>query len=142
MKSTKLTNREWELFVLLRKSDNGWSLKSILDLLPNYFKADHYTNNKPYCRHLTYAIDLINESTEVDKIIIYKNGLYKLATEDEARDYVNKLNIKWKKQVIREQKIMLKINRDQQGKLLSNQNKPIDASSKAKEFHETYVGNN
>ena len=141
MKSTKMINREWELYVLLRKNDMGWELKSILELLPCYFKADHYTNNKPYCRDLTFAIDLINESPEVDKIIVYKNGRYKLATEEEAKEYAEKLNVKWKKQVIREQKIMVKILRDQQGKLLSNQNKPIEDNSRTKEFHETYVGN-
>jgi len=45
----------------------------------------------------------------------YHHEYKTLAVEEEAKDYVNKLNIKWKKQVIREQKIMLKINRDQLG---------------------------
>lgn len=142
----KMTTRQWRLYELLvavaETNPNRWVSKQEI---ADYLGKEHYTiNNNEFAHDLCSTINFdrlaINNSLEVDKIILIKDNMLKIATEDEAIELEQKLHSQAMKLLKRKSMLEAKRLRNNQGKVLSNQLKPIDESSKAKEFHETFVG--
>ena len=68
----------------------------------------------------------LNNSLEVDKIILVKDNKFKVATEDEAIELEQELHNQAMKLLGRMTFIQEKRRRNNQGKVLSNQLNPID----------------
>ncbi len=97
-----------------------------------------YIANTYLYRHFYDLKEAINNSSEVDKIIIIEKGcFFRLATEEEAMAYYNKLYDRGIDYLNRASFIKKKINLDNQGKLLNNQYKEL--SPENKQFPETYA---
>ncbi len=84
----------------------------------------------------------INNSSEVDKLILIKDNRFKIATYEEAREMEQELYNQAMKLLARMGVIGRKINKDGQGKLLSNQIRPIDSESQARPYVETFIRGN
>lgn len=134
----KLTSREWELYDLLKEHADGLTLKEICDLLPQHFTYQETAINP--CRELYRAIEFINLSLEIDKIIVKaKGGKFKFATKEESEDFIDDMKNKAMTYLMRRSIAITKIRQDGQGKILSNKGLPIDGKSKAKPFHEAFI---
>lgn len=135
-KEKKLTPRQWSLYNLLRANpDQLYSKKEICDIIPTFtYKQEKWDK----CVDIWNDMNEINKSLEVDGIIVMKNQLFKFGTKEEVKEFRNSKIKKLKKLVSQIEMFDIKTNRDNQGKLISNQNKPIDEESKAKRFYETY----
>lgn len=144
----KLTTRQWRLYELLVataewKSDYWVSKIEIAD----YVKANcEDTYNISYddrthdiCSTINLDRLAINNSLEVDKIILIKDNMLKIATEEEAIKLEQELHSQAMKLLTRKSMLEAKRLRNNQGKILSNQLKPIDEKSVAKQYHETFV---
>ena len=92
------------------------------------------------CSRIQHYIIKINESVEIEKIIIYKQQKYKLAKDaEEAIKFIDRLKKRALRSFKRYWALHEKIESDGQGKLISNRNRVIDKDSKAREFVETFV---
>jgi len=109
----------------------------------NYFPNEYYLNKKESnfsnCPKLYKDIDTINQSTEVDKWITKNNNKIKLATKEECERDIQRLKKRLSKAGKEIYRLEKKMKLDGQCKLLSNQNKPIDEKSKARNYVETYA---
>lgn len=135
-KEKKLTPRQWSLYNLLRaNADQFYTKKEICEIIPAFtYKQEKWDK----CVDIWNDMNEINKSLEVDGIIVMKNQLFKFGTKEEVKEFRNSKIRKLKKLVSQIEMFDIKTNRDNQGKLISNQNKPIDEESKAKRFYETY----
>ena len=145
-KEIKLNTRQWKFYNYLKEQafedGNRWVSKWEISVAI----TDYEYNNSPYahdeCSTMNGDRLAINNSQEVDKLILVDNNCFKIAKLDEAiemrNDYYNQaMRLLGKMSIIAN-----KIDRDGQGKLISNQNKPIDETSKAREFYETFIKEN
>lgn len=145
-KEIKLNTRQWKFYNYLKEQafEDGdrWVSKWEISVAI----TDYEYNNSPYahdeCSTMNGDRIAINNSQEVDKLILVDNNCFKIAKLDEAiemrNDYYNQaMRLLGKMSIIAN-----KIDRDGQGKLISNQNKPIDETSKAREFYETFIKEN
>lgn len=141
----KLTTRQFRLYDLLvavaQTNPNRWVSKQEI---AGYLGKEHYTiNNNELAHDLCSTMNLdrivINNSLEVDKIILIKDNEFKVATEEEAIELEQELHNQAMKLLGRMTFIQEKRRRNNQGKVLSNQLKPIDESSRAEKYHETFV---
>lgn len=145
-KEIKLNTRQWKFYNYLKEQafEDGdrWVSKWEISVAI----TDYEYNNSPYahdeCSTMNGDRIVINNSQEVDKLILVDNNCFKIAKLDEAiemrNDYYNQaMRLLGKMSIIAN-----KIDRDGQGKLISNQNKPIDETSKAREFYETFIKEN
>lgn len=145
-KEIKLNTRQWKFYNYLKEQafEDGdrWVSKWEISVAI----TDYEYNNSPYahdeCSTMNGDRLAINNSQEVDKLILVDNNCFKIAKLDEAiemrNDYYNQaMRLLGKMSIIAN-----KIDRDGQGKLISNQNKPIDEMSKAREFYETFIKEN
>ena len=145
-KEIKLNTRQWKFYNYLKEQafEDGdrWVSKWEISVAI----TDYEYNNSPYahdeCSTMNGDRLAINNSQEVDKLILVDNNCFKIANLDEAiemrNDYYNQaMRLLGKMSIIAN-----KIDRDGQGKLISNQNKPIDETSKAREFYETFIKEN
>lgn len=145
-KEIKLNTRQWKFYNYLKEQafEDGdrWVSKWEISVAI----TDYEYNNSPYahdeCSTMNGDRIAINNSPEVDKLILVDNNCFKIAKLDEAiemrNDYYNQaMRLLGKMSIIAN-----KIDRDGQGKLISNQNKPIDETSKAREFYETFIKEN
>lgn len=140
----QLTPKEWALYRILKENtanNKPLSIKEICDLLPDYFKlgksngGDKNTN----CSAIYKAIDTINNSTEVEKIIIVDNNRIYLGNEQQTKEYASKLKVRALKQFKKYWNVVNKSQVDGQGKLVSCQNNVIDKASRARDFVESFV---
>lgn len=91
-----------------------------------------------HCRWLHDVVDRINFSIEVDLMVGHRCWRYRLLDANEAARLVMVFNAKEKAAKDRKVALLDKMRRNGQCKLLSNQGKPIDGNSKAKEFYEAF----
>lgn len=137
----KMTTREWNLYQLLRRAyeedaDKWISQKEICDAQIGYVWNE---NRWDKCSAIQGDMKEINHLEEVDKLIIMKNRCFKIAKDEkEAKDAANYYIRKIKKNVDNANSIYHKLGLNGQFKLLSNQGKPIDENSKAKDCHEVF----
>ena len=144
----KLTTRQFRLYDLLvavaKVDPDRWVDKlEIADYLGN----DYYTiNTSKHAHDVCSTMNLdritINNSLEVDKIILIKDNTFKIATEQEAIQLEEELYNQAMKLLERKSMLVAKRLRNNQGKVLSNQLNPIDDKSRAEKFHETFVEEN
>ncbi|MCK9449957.1 MAG: hypothetical protein M0Q41_13425 [Bacteroidales bacterium] len=138
----KLTPHLWRLYDSIKFATGfGKSLnvEEIAEMFPDVYEFKKQKGNYSNCPQLYKDIDIINASHEVEKIIIKKNNNFRLATEEEAIEYHNKLVrrlIHYRDNALA---VKYKIGKDGQGKLLSAQLTPIDENSKAREFTESFI---
>ena len=146
MKAIKMTSREWALYNLLKQNPDKWySKEEIVYEINVLMGADTFIYNVKCwdkCSKIREDMIEINASKEVDKIIVLKDNHYKIANEEEVVRYLNKKIAMARRQERQVRDLKKKILQNGQGKLLSNQEKPIDINSKARAYHETYVERN
>lgn len=145
-KEIKLNTRQWKFYNYLKEQafEDGdrWVGKREISVAI----TDYEYNNSPYahdeCSTMNGDRLAINNSQEVDKLILVDNNCFKIAKLDEAIEMRNDYYNQAMRLLGKMSTIANKIDRDGQGKLISNQNKPIDETSKAREFYETFIKEN
>lgn len=141
----KLTTRQFRLYDLLvavAKIDPVRWVDKIE--IANHLGDGYYTiNTSEHAHDVCSSMNLdritINNSLEVDKIILIKDNAFKIATEQEALELEEELYKQAIKLLQRRSMLQEKRLRNNQGKVLSNQLNPIDDKSRAEKFHETFV---
>lgn len=138
----KLKPSEWELYRLIKYNsevlNRRTTQREICDKILEY-KWNDDPKAHDHCSSIWTAIKNLNESDEIEKIIISFNFEYWLGNEAETKVY---LDTKWADLAPRLKRYWLylqKINKDGQGKLLSAQLQPIDDESQAREFVESFL---
>ena len=153
-KKKKLTPRQWWLhdyiLAMNTKYPKRWLTQTeIVDALNcdlSYPHDDRYQlSPNPMahdkCISIWQDVAAINRSMEVDKIILINVNSYKMPTsKEEADTYFLNGRKKAALRILKRYWIaMEKIDRDGQGKLLSDQEREITKQSRAKEFYESFI---
>lgn len=113
----RLTSLDYKLYKLLENETEAVNLKYISSKINEFKIVEDKSYHNP-CIELWHSINRINQSDEVDKIIVSpKRGYYKLGTEEEVYKLLKKLEIQWKQQCVRYSNIKKKVKRDQQGEI-------------------------
>lgn len=134
-----LKSSDWALFRLFNEYLLGLTIKSVCDAIPEYFTYnDSASAQKNHCSAFYEAVENINLSVEVDKIIIRKGELWKLANQEEYQVYQEDNYSRAMTYLKRYSASVKKARQDRQGKIISNQGVIIDEKSKAKPFHEAF----
>jgi hypothetical protein len=147
-KMKKLTTRQFRLYDLLVAVAKADPVRWVDKLeIADYLGNDYYTiNTSKHAHDVCSTMNLdritINNSLEVDKIILIKDNTFKIATEQEAIQLEEELYNQAMKLLERKSMLVAKRLRNNQGKVLSNQLNPIDDKSRAEKFHETFVEEN
>ena len=141
----KLTTRQFRLYDLLVAVAKADPVRWVDKLeIADYLGNDYYTINTikhahDVCSTMNLDRITINNSLEVDKIILIKDNTFKIATEQAAIQLEEELYNQAMKLLERKSMLVAKRLRNNQGKVLSNQLNPIDDKSRAEKFHETFV---
>ena len=153
-KERKLTPLEWAVYNTIKETtvneNRTISQKELVEKVNEQFGCAilKYTQKCTNCKndskgdHCYALIDLvraINESEEVEKIIVVKAYSYKLGTIEECEEYYNIAMKRAYHFLKKASTISRKMKRDGQGKLISCQGKEITIDSKAREFVEAYI---
>ena len=144
----KLNTRQFRLYDLLVAVAKADPVRWVDKLeIADYLGNDYYTiNTSKHAHDVCSTMNLdritINNSLEVDKIILIKDNTFKIATEQEAIQLEEELYNQAMKLLERKSMLVAKRLRNNQGKVLSNQLNPIDDKSRAEKFHETFVEEN
>ena len=139
-KSKLMTPRQWKLYEFLKTDTNHWfTPEEICKQIPDYEYNEKAWDKCPTIREDKKSI---NNSTQVEKIIVMKNRCFKIATYEEYVEERNAHIRRLKNQVAEIKDMDFKYNRDGQGKLISCQNAVIDEMSKARPFVETFIEGN
>lgn len=142
-KDSGLTPRQWALYRLIKLNSLIHCRKTTQREIYEELKEYGYAwNDDPkihdHCSAIWKDVKDNNESYEHDKIIICKNFEYWIGNEKETKKYLDKL---WKDlcpRLVRYWNYKSKLARNGQGQLFSTKLNPIDESSKAREFIESY----
>lgn len=145
-----MTPRQWWLYrYLLERDPNEWvDLKTICedcdcDILYTGERYTYTTSAKSHnpCVAIYLDVEAINESPEVDKIILYRERKLKFPTsiEEAEEHYLSDLLKRGRKILARYGQAVRKLSKDGQGKILSNRLVPINDSKGAKEFVEALM---
>lgn len=137
-----LDTKLWSLYNFIKErslNKEKTTVKDICTAMPEFYNVVESEHNYSNCPALYRDIDLINESTEIEKIIVKDNNNFHLATEEEAKRYSLRLRARalklFKKYWIVEQKI----SNNDQGKLLGCGGEVIDEHSHARRFTEAFI---
>ena len=137
----KLKPSEWELYRLIKYNsevlDRRTTQKEICEKLGLTYNDDPKAHD--HCPKVWTMIKNLNESNEIEKVIISFNFEYWLGNEAETKVYLDKLWTDLAPRLRRYWLYLQKINKDGQGKLLSTQLNPIDEDSQAREFVESFL---
>ena len=140
-KQKLLTPQEWELYRLIKYNsevlDRRTTQKEICEKLGLTYNDDPKAHD--HCPKVWTMIKNLNESNEIEKVIISFNFEYWLGNEAETKVYLDKLWTDLAPRLRRYWLYLQKINKDGQGKLLSTQLNPIDEDSQAREFVESFL---
>jgi hypothetical protein len=148
-----LTPRQWWLYGYIKAYNERFPDKWLtqrdivtannVDVLYPHDDRYHISDNPnahDKCIPIWLDVAAINRSMEVDKIILINDQTYKMPTsKKEAEKYLDgrkkaALRILKRYWIAKE-----KIDRDGQGKLLSDQEREITKQSRAKEFYESFI---
>ena len=133
----KLNTRQFRLYDLLVAVAKADPVRWVDKLeIADYLGNDYYTiNTSKHAHDVCSTMNLdritINNSLEVDKIILIKDNTFKIATEQEAIQLEEELYNQAMKLLERKSMLVAKRLRNNQGKVLSNQLNPIDDKSRA-----------
>ena len=138
---SELTPRQWALYRFIKHNSlvehRKTTQKEICEKIDGYEWNDDEKCHD-HCVPIWKDIKDNNESYEHDKIIISKNFEYWIGNEEETQEFLNQL---WKDlcpRLVRYWNYKQKVARNGQGQLFSTKLNPIDESSKAREFIESY----
>lgn len=140
--SHSLTPKLWQLYNFIKArtlAGEKTSVKDICEEMPEDYYLNEKESNFSNCPKLYKDIDILNESTEIEKIIVKDNNNFHLATEEEANEYSAKLKLRALKLLKKHWIVENKISVDGQGKIILAQDMPIDEKSKARAFVESFV---
>lgn len=136
-----MTSREWLVYNIIKvNSLKGLKTtqKQLCSLVDGLVYNDDIKSHD-HCSALWGIIKNINESDEIDKIIISDNFEYWIGNEEETIEYLNTLWGRIMPKLERYWGLVKKTKLNGQGKLLSNQLQPIDDNSNARPYHEVYI---
>lgn len=96
MAKTKLTPRQWRLYIYLKvmfEQDPARyiSKKDICVALPAYYQIDEKATR--LCRSIEQDINILRNSHEIYRIIVSNSRGYKIATEQEADEWMHKIKM-------------------------------------------------
>ena len=78
-----------KLFAYLEFRTDWVEQQELLEALPELKWSETTSHDK--CPKIWSLVQEINNSDEIEKVILIKNFTYKIATEDEAKEYVKEL---------------------------------------------------
>ena len=140
----KLKPSEWELYRLIKYNsevlDRRTTQREICDKIPEYKWNDDPLAHD-HCSSIWTAIKNLNESNEIEKVIISFNFEYWLGGKEETQVFLDKLWGDIEPRLKRYWTYLRKVKKNGQGKLLSAQLEPIDENSNAREWVESYIIN-
>lgn len=119
-----------DLLLKTYKEDPSKSLSAeeIFELLPDDFPRhkEHSSKlNSSAYRNLHKAIEALNDDLEIQHIYIVKNNRYKVATKEEAKEYMESYYKKANRMYSRMNVIAKKIGLDRQTRIVFNKEKDI-----------------
>ena len=143
VRKSNLTPRQWALYRLIYENSINHQRKTtkreIYETLKDYgYEWNDSETTHDHCSAIWTDITANNLSFAHDKVIISKNDDYWIGNEQETKDFIEDL---WKQLAPRLMRYWFykeKVKGNGQGKLLSNELLPIDDTSKAREFIESY----
>ena len=142
-RENKLNTRQWAFYNFLKrqalKDETEWLTKYEINWWVDGYELNTSETAHDECSLMNNDRIAINNSGEVDKLILVKDNKFKIATYEEAIEMSKDLYNQALKLLNRMSIINSKIKRDGQGKLLSNQLNPIDEDSKARLWYETFM---
>lgn len=142
-RKSSLSPRCWALYRLIYENSINHQRKTtkreIYETLKHYgYEWNDSETTHDNCSAIWNDITANNLSFSHDKIIISKNDEYWIGNEQETQEFIEDL---WKQlapRLMRYWFYKTKVERNGQGKLLSNDLNPIEDTSKAREFVESY----
>ena len=149
-----LTPRQWWLYGYIKAYNERFPDKWLtqrdivtannVDVLYPHDDRYHISDNPnahDKCISIWLDVAAINRSKEVDKIILINVNSYKMPTsKEEADTYFLNGRKKAALRILKRYWIAIdKVNRDGQGKLVSDQEREITKQSRAKEFYESFI---
>ena len=140
---SQLTPRQWALYRLIYRNSMEHQRKTtqreIYEELKEYgYEWNDSEKTHDHCSAIWKDITDNNLSFAHDKIIISKDFEYWIGSEQETKEFIEDL---WKQLAPRLMRYWFykeKVKGNGQGKLLSNELNPIDDTSKAREFIESF----
>lgn len=141
-----LDTTAWRLYDLIKYNsvveNRKTTQKEICDKLNELgFVWNDEITTHDHCPKVWTVVNQINNSWEVDKVIISKNFEYWLGNEEETQNFLDSLWQQLSPRLCRYWNFKQKLSRNGQGKLISNQGEVITDTSKARRFVESYLEN-
>lgn len=140
-------SRHWALYKLLEDHPDGLTIKQICDMVwikdgDTYIKPYEYRDTAKcqsnHCPQFYADRTFINLNLRFDKMIVRDGDKWMIATEEQAKAEYQECIDRANYYHMIEGAIGRKMRRNGDGKLLTNDLKPMDENSKAKPFHESY----
>ena len=133
----KLKERQLKLYeyIMYKTKMGDWTTKEDIGLhfTENWYRLEKITNKKGKVFHncplIYYDIRAINESDEVDNIIIVNNNNFKLATKEEAEAYAQRLFHRALGRMKVYSHLCRKMKLDGYARLIDNEGNVIDETS-------------
>lgn len=143
VKKSSLTPRQWALYRLIYENSMNHQRKTtqreIYETLKDYgYEWNDSETTHDHCSAIWNDIAANNLSFSHDKIIISKSFEYWIGSAEETKEFIDNLWEQLAPRLMRYWFYKEKIKHNGYGKLLSNELMPIDDTSKAREFVESY----
>ena len=133
----KLTPRHWAFYRLIEQSGEGMDILELAEIMGYEKEKTQYIAHTTYYRDFHNLKEEINNSSEVDKMIVLDKGrIYRLATQKEAIEHYNQLYKRGMDYLTRASRVSLKITNHDKGKTVNNQNRPMN--DKCEPFHSAF----
>jgi len=137
----KLTPRQWRLYEFIKFRTLSGSHTDKEDICNNIelYKLEVASNSIKNCPAIYNDIKALNNSCEIEKIIVVDRNKIYLGDEQDCLDYAEKLKNKALKLWLRASTLKTKAYSNGQGKLVSAHGDIITEESKARLFVEAFV---
>ena len=146
MKNNELRTIDWKLYTFLKEQykinpNKRITQEDISTAIPEFtLRESKTTSKKNKCVDIWNSYNRILMSDIPNKIILMRNYTYKIANKEESQKFLKTYFYKQvSPRLLRFHQIKMKIDRDGRGKLLSNYGDPIDETSIADRFYNTYL---
>ena len=141
-KQKLLTPEEWSLYRLIKYNSEVLKRKTTQREIANALGLKYNEDIKCHdaCPSVWTMITYLNLSGEIEKIIITHEFTYWIGNAEETKVFLDKLWQDIEPRLFRYWTYLRKIKKNGQGKLISAQLKPIDEDSQAREFVESFLG--
>lgn len=132
-----LTPRHWAFYRLIEQSGEGMDILELAEIMGYEKEMTQYIAHTTYYRDFHNLKEEINNSSEVDKMIVLDKGrIYRIATQKEAMEYYNKLDARGRDYMTRAARVSFKITNHGQGKTVNNQDRPMNSACEP--YHEAF----